>query len=416
MVDLGRALLAILLASALYIVIRNDENPERTAVTEFRVPVDVVNVPPGLAMVGDPPSAQMRVRVPTDVWPRLRPEMFRATGDAAEATAGPSEVPVSVERLDPSIRSVEPFPPRAAVVFEEIREISVPVRVNVVGNVPFGYSYQPPRAQPDRVTVAGPVSRIQRVESALVEIRLDGITVSVDASYVPRLVDSRGGELTGVRVSPASVNITVGVTQQLSYKEVGVRPRLSGRVSNGYFVEGLETDPTSVTVVGEPQALATVDFVETQQVELGNASSTVVRRVQLSPPRGIGLLQTQPISVTVQVAPIPTTQVVRLVPSLEGLGPGLQLVGELPPVDLTISGPAPTLRGLAPRAFGVALSVAGLSAGEHKVTPRVIVPSGVQLDTVEPSSVAIVLRAAVIDSADAPAALLPVHAPHPSEL
>lgn len=392
--DPGRALLAIALASALWFVIQNDENPDRTSVTDFRVPVELVNVPAGLVQVGESPSVQLRVRVPTDAWPRLRAEMFRATADASEATGGGNEVPVAVERLDSAIRAAEPVPARALVLMEEIREASVPVKVNIVGSVPFGYSYQPPRPAPDRVTVAGPASRIQRVESVITEIRLDGITVSVNASYAPRPVDSRGAEVSGVRITPSAVTVAIEVSQQVAYKEVGVRPRMRGRTAAGYVIDGVDVEPASVTVVGEPQALSEVNFVETQGVELGNASSTAVRRVQLAPPTGIGLLQTQPVAVTVRISPLIASQTVRVTPTVQGLGPGLLLAGDVPAVDLTISGPTPTLRGLAPNAFGAILNLAGLGAGRQEVAPRVTVPSGFQLESIEPSLVVVVLRPA----------------------
>jgi len=327
--------------------------------------------------------------------------MFRATADASEAFGGGNEVPVSVERLDSAIRAAEPVPARVLVVMEEIREASVPVRVNIVGNVPFGYSYQPPRPAPDRVTVAGPASRIQRVESAVTEIRLDGITVSVNASYAPRPVDSRGTDVTGVRINPSAVTVAIEVSQQVAYKEVGVRPRLRGRTAAGYVVDGVDVEPASVTVVGEPQALAEVNFVETQGVDLGNASSTTVRRVQVAPPSGIGLLQTQPVAVTVRISPLVATQTVRVTPTIQGLGPGLLLAGEVPTLDLTISGPTPTLRGLSPNAFGAILNLGGLGAGRQEITPRVTVPSGFQLESIEPALVVVVLRPA---EASAPAA------------
>lgn len=390
--DLGRAFLAVLLAGSLWMVIQAEENPDRTSVTEFGVPVDVVNAPPNLVMVGEPPPIQVRVRVPIDVWPRLRPSMFRATIDAGSATVGANELPITVERLDSAIRSAEPASPRASLVFEEIREVSVPVRVNQLGSVPFGYTAQPPRTQPDRITVIGPASRVQRVESAVVEVRLDAVTVSMDANFAPRLFDSRGTEVTGLRFNPATVSVAIDVAQQVTYKEVGVRPKVTGRLASGYFVEGLESEPAAVTAVGDPRALADVNFIETQPIDISNVSSTVVRRIQLAPPRGIGLVQVQPVTVTVRVTPIETTQVIRVQPAVQGLAPGQVLASEVTPLDLTIRGPAPTLRTLTNRDFSAVLSVAGLEPGQHVVQPTVTVPAGIRLEQIEPVQVTIALR------------------------
>ncbi|MFN0071374.1 MAG: YbbR-like domain-containing protein [Chloroflexota bacterium] len=389
--DIGRAVLAIVLAGALWMVIQADENPDRTSVTEFGVPLEVVNAPPNLVLVGEPPPIQVRVRVPIDVWPRLRPSMFRASADAGTATAGANDLPITIERLDSAIRSAEAASPRASVVFEEIREVSVPIRVNVLGSVPFGYTSQPPRAQPDRLTVIGPTSRIQRVDTAVVDVRLDAVTVSVDANFTPRLYDGRGSEITGLRVSPSTVGVTIDVAQQVTYKEVGVRPRLTGRVASGYFVDGLDVEPAAVTAVGDPRALADVNYIETQSIDVSGASSTLVRRMPLAPPRGIGLVQVQPVTVTVRLSAIETTQIIRIQPSIQGLIAGQIVQGEIPPLDLTISGPAPTLRALTNRDFSATLNVSGLGPGRHGLAPAISVPSGIRLESAEPSMVILTL-------------------------
>src|SRR5215217_7172488 len=387
--NIGRALLAILLAAALWMVIQADENPDRTSVTEFGVSLDVVNAPPNLVVVGEPPPTQLRVRVPINVWPRLRPSMFRATVDAGTATAGANELPITVDFLDSAIRSAEPASPRASVVFEEIREVSVPIRVNLLGSVPFGYTSQQPKTQPDRLTVIGPTSRVQRVDAAVVDVRLDAVTVSVDANFTPRVFDARGVEITGLRINPSTVGVAIDVAQQVTYKEVGVRPRLTGRVASGYFVDGIDVEPAAATAIGDPRALADVNYIETQPIDVSNSSSTLVRRIQLAPPRGIGLVQVQPVTVTVRLSAIDTTQVVRIQPTIQGLTPGYVVAGEVPPLDLTIRGPAPTLRSLTNRDFIATLNMSGLEPGSHTVTPDVSVPSGIRLELTEPNSVTV---------------------------
>ena len=391
-IDFGRAALALGLASALWIVVQNETNPDRTDIPNLTVSVEVVNTPTGLVAVSEAPQVQVRVRVPSDAWSRLRPGSFRATADAALARPGVNELPVTVEALDSQVRSVEAIPPRVNVAMEEVGERIVPVRVDVAGNVPFGYAYSTPRIAPENVTVSGPSSVIQRVEAGVVDLRLDGVTVSLNATYSPRPIDARGGEVRGVRLSPPTVNVEVPVSQQVGYKEVGVRPAVRGRVTAGYYLQPVEVEPATVTVVGSPSTLAEVDFVDTEPVDANNVSNSVVRRVQLAPPPGLSLLQPQPVNVTLRVSPLMVAQSVRLVPTIENLGPGLQLVSGLPQLDVTLVGPAPTLQGLTPRDFRVVVDLGGRRAGPHEVEPRVTVPPGFSLERIDPSSVPVVLR------------------------
>jgi YbbR domain-containing protein len=391
-IDFGRAVLAIALASALWIAVQNEQNPDRTDIPSFTIPVDVVSVPNGLIVVSEPPQVQVSVRIPSDSWRLLRPGSFRAVANATGATPGVNELPVMVEALEPQVRSVDPIPPRVNLVMEEVIERIVPVRVNISGNVPLGYAYDNPRVAPENVTVSGPSSAVQRVEAAVVDIRLDGVTVSLSGTYVPRTLDARGAEVRDVRMTPSTVNVDVPVQQQVAYKEIGVRPTIRGQVAAGYYLQPVEVEPSTVTVVGSPTTLANVNFIDTQPIDVGGLSSAGVRRVQLAPPQGISVLQTQPITVTLRVSPLSVAQTVRLAPTVQNLGASLQLASDLPQLDVTFVGPAPTLQGLTPRDFRVVLDLGGLGAGRHEVEPRVTVPPGFTLERVEPPRVAVVLR------------------------
>ena len=86
--DLGRLLLAIGLASALWIVVQNEANPDRTDIPSFTIPVEIVNVPTGLVAVSEAPQIQVRVRMSSQSWELLRPGSFRATACAANAAPG----------------------------------------------------------------------------------------------------------------------------------------------------------------------------------------------------------------------------------------------------------------------------------------------------------------------------------------
>jgi YbbR domain-containing protein len=390
--DLGRALIAVGLACALWIVVQNEQNPERTDIPAIAVPVDVVNTPPGLILVSEQPQIQVRVRMPNESWSLLRPGSFRATADASNASPGVNELPIRVEALEPRVRQVDPIPALANVVLEEVSERIMPVKLNFLGNLPFGYAYSQPRINPENVTVSGASSAVQRVDSVVIDIRFDSLTVSLNATYAPRPLDARSTEIRTVRVNPSTVNVDVPIAQTVGYKEVGVRPVVRGSVAAGYYLQPIELEPSTVTVVGSPTELATVSFVDTEPVDVSNLSSSVVRRVQVVPPPGLTLLQPQPVSLTIRVTPLTISQTLRVGPTLQGLGPGLELVGDVQRVDVSLNGPAPTLQTLTPRDFQVVLDLSGLGPGRYDLEPKVAVPPGFTLERVDPARVTVTIR------------------------
>ena len=395
-VDLGRALLALALAFVLWWVISAEQRPERIDLFPSPIPVEVVNAPPNMVVAGEVPSIQVQVRAPSDVWSRLRSSSFRATADAARASPGTNELAVRLESLDQEVRSAEPVPPAIRVNMEELRERVVPVRVNLTGAVPFGYSSGQARVVPETITAIGPASVVTRVQEALVELPLDQLTLSVNNTYQPVPVDARRERVSGIRLNPATVSVEVPIAQSVTYKEVGIRPVIRGRLKPGYYLEPVEVNPPSVTVVGEPAALAGITSVETEPVDITDLAATVVRQVALRAPARASILQTQnrPVSVTLRVSPLQTTQTLQITPTVVGLRPELALAEPPGLVELTITGPAPILQGLKPQDFRVVLDLSSAGAGTQEIEPRVELPSGFQLVSLNPARVRVTIRPA----------------------
>ena len=195
------------------------------------VPVQVVNVPPGLVVVNQPAPVRVWVRAPRNVLNRLRPESFTAQLDAGSARAGDNDaLPIQVISSDPDVRDVTAEPNTATLRLDEQRPQVLPVRVNLVGQVAPGYVRGDPTADPQRVTVVGPSSLVGRAAEAVVDVSVDHVTVPINGVYTPRIVDARGDDLRdlNLRADPPSVTVTAPITQQTQYKEVGVRPTTVG--------------------------------------------------------------------------------------------------------------------------------------------------------------------------------------------
>jgi YbbR domain-containing protein len=200
----------------------------------------------------------------------------------------------------------------------------------------------------------------------------------------------------GIRLNPATVSVEVPISQSVTYKEVGIRPVIRGRLKAGYYLEPVEVNPPSVTVVGEPAALAGITLVETEPVDVTDLAATVVRQVALRAPARASILQTQnrPVSVTLRVSPLQTTQTLQVAPTVANLRPELAVAEPPGLVELTISGPAPILQGLKPQDFRVVLDASSLNVGSQLVEPRVELPSGFQLVSINPARVRLTIRPA----------------------
>jgi YbbR domain-containing protein len=198
-----------------------------------------------------------------------------------------------------------------------------------------------------------------------------------------------------LRANPPAVTVTVPVVQQTQYKEVAVRPVVTGSPAAGYILQPLEVNPTTVTLRGNQPDLEATNFVPTQPIDVSGISTTTVRSVPLNQPSSTLLLQPgQTVTVTVRVTTLTTFQTVRVPPSVLNLSGNVQLVRTPDPVSVTVQGPAPAFATLALAAsdFRVVVDVNGKGAGRWDVEPKVQLPVGLNLESVSPSRVLVELR------------------------
>jgi YbbR domain-containing protein len=412
-IDIGRAAFAVALAIVLYFVALSETNPEnRAPVPNVTVPVRVVNVPSGLVNTTELPRVSVWVRAPRSVFNRLRAESFDATIDATSAQPGENQgMPIVVTSSDPDVREPSADPGTINLRLDELRGQALPVRVNLTGQVPQGYLLGDPSSDPQRVTVTGPSSLVGRAVEAVVDVSVERLTVSINSVYTPRIVDRTGADLRDLNLgaTPPAITVSVPITQQTQYKEVGVRVLTVGVPAAGYALLPLQVNPPTATLFGDPADLAAANFVNTRPVDVSGISSTTVRSVALEPPTPrTPLLQPgQSVTVTIQVSTLTVSQTLRVPPSVINLTGNMQLIRTPDSVSVTVSGPAPAMATLAlnPRDFRVVLDMSGKGAGRHDIEARVqSVPAGLALESVDPRTIQVDLRDAPPTPTPAPTA------------
>ncbi|MCA1644742.1 MAG: hypothetical protein LC797_04455 [Chloroflexi bacterium] len=400
-VDFGRAVFAVALAVLLYFVALNETNPESRNLTNFTIPVLPVNVPTGLVVTTAPSPIKLWLRAPSSVFGRLHADSFTAQVDTSTAVAGDNDnLPVVVNWTDPDVRQADAEPATLRLHLEEIRTQTLPVRVNLTGQVPQQYLLGQATVDPPQMTISGAASLVGQATEAVVDVSVDRVTVPINGVYTPRILDSRGNDLKdlNLRTSPPSLSVQVPITQQTQYKEVGVHTVTQGQPAVGYVVQPLEVNPPTATLVGDSAALESANFIDTVPIDINGISTTVVRNVALAPPvKTILLQQGQTVTVTVRVTTLSVKQTVRVPPSVINLSGTVQLAHPLDLVSVTISGPAPALSSLAlnPKDFKVVLDVSGKGPGRSTVDAKVLqVPTGLTLEDFAPKQVQVDLTEA----------------------
>ena len=395
--SLSTFILSVILATMVWFVAVQEENPPIEDDYGPSIPLEVENLPPGTIIFGDVPDrVSLRLRAPQSSWEALSPAKFRAWIDLADLKPGLHDVPVQVEVSDRSIVIVEKRPSTINVRLEELTEAQFPIQVDVVDAAPLGYLARSPILDPVTATVRGPASLVNQVTQVTGEVFLRGAKETVERSVDLTARNINGDVLSRLTITPPKVHVTVPIEQRFGYRDVSVSVVITGEVASGYWINNITVDPSTVTVVGGPSALNSLPgYVETFEVDVSNATDDIVERVPLNLPPGVSVVQpeaqgtdnAQGVLVTVDVAAIEGGQTVQRPVTFQGLRETRWAVARPPQVDVIISGPLPRLQALTLRDVRVIADLFGLDPGIHKVQPTVVVPEGLRVESILPETI-----------------------------
>jgi YbbR domain-containing protein len=399
--NLASLALAFLLALMVWMVAVNQDQGTltREMFPEDGVPIETINTPPGLVVFDDiTKRARVEVRAPRANIERISPSDVRAYVDLAGLSPGLHEVPVQwqcapcrEERVD--VRRVEPD--RISVRLDEAAERIVPVSVNLQGSTAVGYRARQPLAVPDEVTVTGPRSLVDQVDSVVADVYLFNQDTTVDRDVQLSAVDAEGNLVNGVAISPERATITVPIVPESGRKEVTVSPNIQGDVALGYWISNIKVTPQTVVLTGLPSRIREAPgLVETEPVNVAGATGTVETQVPVQIPGGLQLADTpnEIVTVRVEVSPFTGGRSFEVTPVVDNLDPGLVAELSPPKVQVIVEGPVPQLEQLEQQAVQVVLDLEGLGPGRHRIQPLVNVGSEVLQVQTLPAAVEVTIH------------------------
>ncbi len=394
---LGTLLLAFVLAVVVWVVSVQQENPVQT-ITLTGVPVQVNNLPENLVFANNGAneisSIDVHVRAPRSVIETLSVRDLDASIDLSDAQPGRQEVVVQVDRKDSSVDILNKEPEAVFVKLESVVTKEVPVIANILDSPPFGYAAGEPELTPTVVLVSGPQSQVESVQQAEVTVRLQDANREVNVAQLVTLRDSSGAIVTGLNVEPRTVSVVVPIEQQQGFAEKSVRPIIIGQPAANYTQTGITVDPTTVTLFGDPDTLAQMPgFVETTPINITDATETIQERAPLIIPETISVVAAQAVTVTIEIEPIPGSLTMTLRPVVQGLGPNLQVESISPSsIDVLLVGPQPRLNTLrANENVRAVLGLANLEAGIYTISPILVTPEDVSVQSVLPEAVQVII-------------------------
>ncbi len=393
--NLSSIILSLLLALAVWIAATLQADPFSTQ-NYIGIPVTPVNQPENtIFFEGDAATVNVEVRAQQSVLADLTGSDFVATMDLSIVQPGVSaSVPISVTSKNEGAR-IQSYEPRQQVVqLEEVGATTLPVRIDVSGQVATGYQATQPMITPDQVTVQGPLPYLTEVLSVTGSLDLNGAREDVleKVSVAPR--DAEGRLVAGLQWSPDQVDVRIGVRRRVGYKpDVEVIPDVRGDPAPGYRKGSVSTDPSTVTLAGAPTVLNELPaFIRTEPVSITGQTEDLVASVSLSVPTNVVVVGGSYVSIRIEILPIVSSRTMTTTVEVEGLRQ--DWVATLSPneVDAILEGPDAELAELTPDDIQVFVNLFGYSLGVHRIEPVVLAPEGIGVVSVIPETIEVSIQ------------------------
>jgi YbbR domain-containing protein len=349
-----------------------------TTRTFNEIPIERGELPETLQVVSSLPNASVTIKGAESRVSPVRQSDISVNLDTSGITRpGTFRVPLTAEGADVNEQSVEPREVTIQVD-ERVTEI-FPLRPTIPSTTDQTRTVSSVEPAVSQVTVTGPTTAVERIVEVVLPVTIEGQTQSYDAVFAPYAIDSSGQRVSEVEILPDT--IMTHVELQTRGKAVSVIASISGVPAEGYTVQQRRALPDTIVVDGPEELLNDLLFVNTDPVDVTDATQSISTRVGLADlPEGVTILDPASGSVEVRVAIEDTSTSSQTLTELPvepvGLGEGLTATFDPGTLSIQVSAPVDILQAMTPEDIIVRVDLTGLGPGTYRLTPEVTVPQG----------------------------------------
>ena len=277
---------------------------------------------------------------------------------------------ISVE-LPGGLQLVEVAPVTAQVVVDEVGSKVIPVRTEL-GKAKYNADCElgEPVANPSEITVTGPVSLLERVDSAFVKLELGEISnsVVVVAPITVLAKDNNPVDNPYLTTDVDSVSVTVPL-----YKTKTVP--LTVAYKYGYYNEDnctVTVEPAEISLVGEVSVLEKIDSIVVKTLDEKQITSDKSEKITIPLPAGV--VSDGGTTAIVTIKHKNTVQRTFKVTEFNVKGSGYTLLTE--ELEIILRGPETLLTRLTSRNIEVTASLEDIEGtGEFRVQAQINLPN-----------------------------------------
>ncbi len=297
----GTKVLAFFLAIFAWMIVLSVTNPQTTTTYTATVVIknDAILTEHGKVyeVVDGFETVKFTVSGPRDVIENLSVTDFQVVADMNKINVDMETVPIDVIALkDANKVEITVHNPNMLITLDNVKTAQFVITTNVHGQPTSGYVLGTVEAVPRMITITGPETVIDRIQTVVADLPVDGWTPSNTIAPTPvqlTLYDANGSVVSASRLTLDHSYVDIDV-QLLETKEVVIDFEEITQIRTGYSLTSIESNPKTVVVKGTREQLSSFSVITIPADELALTDETgeITRNISITQylPEGVTLV------------------------------------------------------------------------------------------------------------------------------
>ena len=382
--NLGFKILAVVFAFILWLVVYNTDDPTITVSYTTNVTVENASVVTDMnkcyEVLNGTNTVSFAVTAKRSVLNKLEDTDFTAVADMnrmiVNEDGDKANVPIEIisKRSNSSLKYNEKNK-YLEVSLEDLMKRRFIITADTSGKVADGYALgEVTVTNPNVLNVSGPASIVNKIDSVVATIDVDGMSMNLSDNVIPALYDADGQEIDTTKLKLSNTTVTISA-KILSVKEIPLVFSTSGVPYGDNRVVEISSKPETIKVKGSSTTLNPLSSLNIpgDVLNVSGASEDITTTIDISEylPDGVELVNASDATVTVTVRieayelkkfNLSTSQL-----NVNGLDSNYDLSFDQSTVAVTVSGLKNDLNKLNTSQLSASIDVTDLGVGTHQV-------------------------------------------------
>ena len=256
---------------------------------------------------------------------------------------------------------------------EPMEESNVSISIYPEGEVMDGFALGNMVATPNLVTVTGPKSLIDKIDTVRAVVSVQNKSESFESNAELVCLDSSGNAMTSkqLKLSSDTVDVSVSVYPE---KTVKVNVSTIGMVADGYSLGEITYNPDTVVIAGDAETLAKIDSIDIDNISVSGLDDDFETNVDVADylPQDVILADddNKEIAIKIDITKI-VQKVINVTTNditLKNTDPKMEYRVVIPSTyKLTVSATEDKMKDIAADDLNLFLDVKDLGVGNHEV-------------------------------------------------